>query len=43
MLGWQAGLLSRGCGGRALTRIDGAGVKPPGFLARLRGQLGIQC
>jgi hypothetical protein len=28
VLGWQAGLSSRGCGGAALTRIDWAEVKP---------------
>jgi hypothetical protein len=41
-VGGRAWRPSRGCGGRALTRIDGAGVKPPGFPGRLRSQLGIQ-
>jgi len=38
---WPAEPLSRDCGGRAFARVDGEG-EAPGFLARLRGRLGIQ-
>jgi hypothetical protein len=41
--GWRAGQLSRGCGGRAFARINGAevGPRPPRAAARLAGHSGL--